>query len=143
MAACATCKANLPQTAYNKTQWARAAKGNRGHCRTCLRERARARTYALPWATFVPDRLLLQGGVCGVPGCTRELTDESSVVDHDHEHDFVRGIICHRCNRVIGFVRDDPQLLRGLALYIEHSPGAVERGHVPLPALPADTNGRA
>ena len=40
-------------------------------------------------------------------------------VDHDHVTGKVRGPLCHRCNGILGWARDDAQLLRNLAEYLE------------------------
>lgn len=42
-------------------------------------------------------------------------------VDHCHRTGRVRGILCWRCNVLLGHVNDDPKLLRRLALYLERS----------------------
>lgn len=40
------------------------------------------------------------------------------VVDHDHKTDRVRGLLCTRCNLVLGQCGDDPQLLTELVKYL-------------------------
>lgn len=40
------------------------------------------------------------------------------VVDHDHENGKVRGLLCHRCNRALGLLADDPEILRRAADYV-------------------------
>lgn len=57
-----------------------------------------------------------QGGACPACGAT-EL-----VVDHDHSSGEVRGMLCHRCNTALGYARDDPEILRALARYVEQPP---------------------
>jgi len=40
-------------------------------------------------------------------------------VDHNHGTDVIRGLLCSNCNRALGLLRDDCQLLRRAALYLE------------------------
>ena len=39
--------------------------------------------------------------------------------DHDHKTGKFRGWICHRCNAVLGFVKDNSDLLTDLAKYLK------------------------
>jgi hypothetical protein len=45
----------------------------------------------------------MQGGVCYICGLDRRL-----VIDHDHEHNVVRGLICQPCNGRLGWL--EPRL---------------------------------
>lgn len=61
-----------------------------------------------------------QGGVC--PGCNvvLDLTLRHQVqVDHDHETNKVRGVLCFGCNSAIGRAKDNAETLRRLAAYLE------------------------
>lgn len=70
------------------------------------------------------EQLLKQNSRC--PGCgkTREEDIENRgrrwPVDHDHETDAVRGILCWLCNLALGAVKDSPDTLRALAVYVEN-----------------------
>jgi hypothetical protein len=40
-------------------------------------------------------------------------------LDHDHATGVVRGMLCFPCNAAIGHLRDDPQVVRRAAAYLE------------------------
>lgn len=40
-------------------------------------------------------------------------------IDHSHETNEVRGLLCHPCNAAVGFCRDDPEVALRVALYLE------------------------
>jgi hypothetical protein len=73
------------------------------------RDQDRRRRYGLPPGEY--DALLVaQDGRCGV--CMEPFAPDSVPhVDHDHDSGRVRGLLCRRCNRAIGFFGDDPELL--------------------------------
>ena len=62
--------------------------------------------------------LLKQGCRCI---CGTALSDENALVDHSHETDKVRGLLCRKCNLALGHTNDDPLILRQLAAYLEES----------------------
>ena len=43
------------------------------------------------------------------------------VIDHDHETDRVRGMLCRRCNAALGMLRDDPAIMDAAADYVRRS----------------------
>lgn len=67
----------------------------------------------------------VQGGKCaicfGVPRKRHPLSDKvlDFCVDHDHETEAVRGLLCDSCNRGIGLLGDSPERLRRAATYLE------------------------
>lgn len=70
---------------------------------------------------WVADLTEWQHGVCGA--CLRPFTpSRPPAVDHDHRTGKVRGLLCTRCNLLLGEVHDDADLLRGLVLYLENHP---------------------
>jgi hypothetical protein len=64
-----------------------------------------------------------QGGVCKI--CGRPPIGKSRLsVDHEHSTSRrVRGLLCDPCNTGVGMFRDNPELLRGAADYLEKFTG--------------------
>lgn len=95
-----------------------------GGTTTYEQERVRTlRQYGLTPAAY--DSMLAgQGGVCAI--CrqaetridTRTGTAFVLAVDHDHETRVVRGLLCNRCNRAVGMLNDDPDLVQRAAVYL-------------------------
>ena len=59
-----------------------------------------------------------QNGVCAICGEARP-EERTLHVDHDHETGAIRGLLCVRCNNAIGDLRDDNDLARKLADYLD------------------------
>jgi Recombination endonuclease VII len=92
------------------------------------------RAYARAWtlnrkfgltADSYKRMLNAQGGVCAI--CrekesfvnlkTKQIQDLS--VDHDHSTGAVRGLLCVRCNRMLGYARDSAEILRHAISYLK------------------------
>lgn len=102
-------------------------------CTKCVRERARTwradnpkrnrhnnlmRKYGITYDQF---RILFetQGECCAicqgiVPGGSGDWH-----VDHDHATDKVRGVLCSPCNTALGMFRDDAEVVRLAAYYLD------------------------
>lgn len=57
-------------------------------------------------------------GECDLCGL-RETVNRSLAVDHCHDTGKIRGMLCQRCNRGLGFLRDDPELLAKAIIYLQ------------------------
>ena len=64
------------------------------------------------------EMLERQGGVCAIcknkPGEGKLLC-----VDHCHVTGMVRGLLCHKCNSVLAFGNDDPDIMRAAIAYLQ------------------------
>lgn len=60
--------------------------------------------------------LLFQDGCCAICG---KKSSQTLCIDHDHATGIVRGLLCRRCNRGLGFFNDDEALLHIAAVYLQ------------------------
>lgn len=59
-----------------------------------------------------------QDGKCAI--CEKELNKGRDInVDHCHNKNKIRGILCNNCNRGIGLFKDNPEIIRAAINYIE------------------------
>ena len=59
-----------------------------------------------------------QGGVCAI--CKKKPDEGKPLcVDHCHVTGKVRGLLCHKCNMVLAFGNDDPDILRAAIAYLQ------------------------
>jgi len=75
-------------------------------------------------AIEVYDQMLeTQKGVCDIckqpETITNEYTERWLSVDHDHETGKIRGLLCSKCNSVIGYAKDNIQTLKNAITYLE------------------------
>jgi hypothetical protein len=63
------------------------------------------------------DRLMAeQNNCCWI--CKGNNDQMALCIDHDHKTGEVRGLLCNVCNRAIGLLRDDPDLIKRAAEYL-------------------------
>lgn len=60
-----------------------------------------------------------QRGVCAICSVPWIVGDKIFAWDHDHTTNKVRGILCERCNRALGLLRDDVEVLKNAIKYLE------------------------
>jgi hypothetical protein len=60
--------------------------------------------------------LIAQEGLCAI--CK---VSPATDIDHNHRTKKVRGLLCSNCNRGIGFLRDNPDVIDRAANYIRES----------------------
>ena len=63
--------------------------------------------------------LVSQGGVCAICKVTEPGRGKDWNVDHCHDTGAVRGILCVRCNFMIGHSKDNPEVLLAAANYLK------------------------
>lgn len=130
---CRTCGEVKPHGEWHRN--ASASDGLSTRCKECRaalgREDHLRRSYGLTRAGR--DALIAsQGGVCCI--C---LSAVPAHVDHCHETGRVRGVLCFSCNAALGQFKDQPEVIRRAAAYVEGNlwkPTLVAPGVYQLPS---------
>ena len=78
---------------------------------------ARAKAIGLALMGGYDAQLVKQGGGCAICGARPKVRRLN--VDHEHLSGAVRGLLCARCNRGLGWFADRPERLEGAALYLK------------------------
>lgn len=127
MLSCSKCKVEKPLSDFSKD-----SSKKRGYCSQCksCKSEASNRWYhrvkdSEDWKTRVRRyRVKFNYGIalesvpknCQVCGSTKKIC-----VDHDHKTNRVRGFLCDNCNKALGFVNDDTNVLMELIRYVTKS----------------------
>lgn len=80
------------------------------------------RTYGITRAQY--NQMIADAGqrccICGSEGFIMNQKGHKAklVVDHCHDGDSVRGVLCHNCNRGIGLLQDDPLIVASALEYL-------------------------
>lgn len=100
---------------------------NRHHCKECMRKKDRESGRTRHWrkrglVDFTQDdydRMLKeQDGKCAICDVAECTTGRAFAADHNHLTGKVRGLLCAKCNYLLGRVKDDPTLLMKAATYL-------------------------
>lgn len=126
---CTKCKRDLDLCCF------RVQSGRRGLARVCIdcdkeytsshyrkhtnraKEDANMRYYGLLEEDY-KNLLLAQDGKCAICKCI--LTNVT--VDHDHETDAIRGLLCNECNLGLGNFKDNLSILESAMKYLASAP---------------------
>lgn len=123
MKECRVCKEEKPLTEFSRQ------KGNRGgfdHCckpckATYKRDRQHKWVYKLSSEQY-ENLKAEQDNRCILCGAD---PTEGLHIDHDHDTKQVRGLLCRQCNLGLGMFKDNPELLRLAAAYVESGTDAT------------------
>jgi len=109
--------------------------GRASHCKACRRKRTRrdmengsirSRELKKKYGISLEDYQQMaeqQGDCCAICGTTEKGMARGRKrywsVDHNHETGAVRGLLCQKCNTLIGLADDNVEILRKAILYLE------------------------
>lgn len=122
---CTKCKEDKPETSeyfplHNKKKngldsWCRS-------CRSAYRSEIRRGMYRHMICDSDLKDLIKSNRICVICGND----GPNLAVDHCHETNVVRGILCMNCNQGLGKFKDDPELLEFARIYLLYSRGDKE-----------------
>lgn len=119
---CDWCLESKPFSSFRV--YKKSATGYWWNCRTCDKIKQHRLTYT-KFLEFLSKQESCCG-VCKIPLIIEPFEDKNWCVDHDHsccEGVFgcelcVRGLLCRLCNGLLGFAKDDPEVLRNAVAYL-------------------------
>jgi len=117
---CSKCEIIKPQSEFYLKQSSIDGLGD--WCSECDKESSRKTNLESKYGiNQVQYDLMLksQNGICKMCGKTPKENKQSLSVDHNHKTGKIRGLLCTNCNRGIGLLQDDPELLRIGADYLD------------------------
>lgn len=127
---CSICKESKPTEQFQRK--ANSKDGFQPRCTTCKQTKERAnrdpiysrranlkRFYNMTLEDY-EVMFKNQGGVCAICGEVETSPRVSNLtVDHCHDTNKVRGLLCNNCNRGIGLLKDSAETLRKATQYLE------------------------
>lgn len=150
MRICTACKIEKPFSCFSRDK----RRGHQARCKECRKaelgawreknrdaynasERQRYAQSPAKWARHLrskygigpmeyAERLAKQNGCCAICKTSAESLGETLAVDHDHMTGAVRGLLCAKCNRMLGCANDRPEVLRAGAEYLINAEAAAE-----------------
>lgn len=114
---CPDCRELKPHSAFSKS----TKNGLQPYCKPCSAKRNREQVLKARYGITTEQyeaMLVSQRGLCAICREPQE-GNRQMAVDHNHETGKVRGLLCDRCNRGIGLLRDSPLVLRAAVDYLE------------------------
>lgn len=111
---CTRCKEEKPGTPEFFPLHNKKSNGLDSWCRVCrnnYRKETRVPSGVIDITKALEAKSLTECIICGL--------ETNVVVDHDHATGDVRGGLCTNCNLGLGHFKDNPELLRLAALYLE------------------------
>lgn len=64
-------------------------------------------------------RLKKQAGVCAICKRPNPSKKKRFALDHNHDTGQVRGVVCDRCNLIVGIIEKDPTIIKASLQYLE------------------------
>ena len=122
MKTCRECRQSLPEDQFHKRTYKSGNVGLQGICKGC--QAVVRKRYHKPHTSIRLKLKLTQAEIDAItaPGaCECCGSDERLCIDHNHETEKPRGLLCHKCNTALGLLGDDVQRILRLSQYLARS----------------------
>lgn len=117
---CIKCKINKPLEFYNQDR--RTANRRRTTCAECRNKQRNITNIS----RFEYAKLLVkQNNCCAICGISSTEMKRELSVDHNHETDNIRGLLCSNCNVGLGNFKDSTTFLSVAIEYLERTDGDI------------------
>ncbi len=133
---CCNCHRSLPFDMFYKSSWHRSRRHS--YCKECFKklrkEKGWGRDKKVAYAGHINRKfgisvedyagmLKKQKGVCAICGQPETMIRRGRVVqlsiDHCHDSGMIRGLLCNNCNKAIGCVHEDVEILQKAISYLK------------------------
>ncbi len=104
----------------NNREKLNAQSSSRYHNDPLKRFKYRLRRLGIPAEDWLLEYLMSHNGLCDICGNPGDGRWKELAIDHCHDSNKFRGMLCSDCNHAIGKLKDDPELIRRVADYVEH-----------------------
>ena len=112
MKTCTKCSQTKPLFDFHKHQTTKD--GYHTYCKPCKNEGTLLAKHLQRYGMTTKQIAELKKNGCELCGAT-----ENMHLDHNHETNEVRGVLCTNCNRGLGHFKDSPDLLKKAIAYLE------------------------
>jgi hypothetical protein len=116
--ACPTCSKEFTPSAPSQMYCAKECKGKNAYYK---------RNYGITEEQYEAKKTLQKNCcmICGSAGFTigKKGHTEKLVVDHDHETGQTRDLLCHNCNRGLGLLKDNLEVVESALEYLKQWKG--------------------
>lgn len=119
--ACRSCNDRL--NGYNKRNRTQPNLEKRQRILDCHRNSELKGRYGITLQQY-REQSARQNGTCAI---CKKPSHRTLVVDHCHISGTVRGLLCHTCNRALGLLHDNSEVLREAAMYLESTTYRMEK----------------
>lgn len=128
---CPTCRKIKPLSDFHRSK--NTLDGHVCYCKPCALARWKPMNFVWRLRTYFGITLeqyntLLEKqdslcAICRLPETKQGV--EKLAVDHDHKTGIIRGLLCSRCNTVIGLFGEDPEYLQKALAYLQQEPPQI------------------